>query len=152
MRRKLATFTLLAAVACGDPASPYRDFELKASVSATTLTAGQAILVNVVATNRGSETQRIVSMPCQPAFEVTTSDGTTVEQVLHACLAIATNVDLGPGESFTFVSSWKGDARPGPGEANRNVLEASNLLPSGTYILRGKLGTVYSAPVQLEIK
>jgi hypothetical protein len=130
---RLAILSLVAA--CSSPTSPVH-ISVNTTISVSEIRAGEPVVVTVVARNAGEKAARINVSPCTPSFVVTTQDGAVVGPAEHFCnLSLATR-DLAPGESFTFVGQWTGDARSG------EIKLPPSMLNPGTYTLRGRVISV----------
>lgn len=125
-------FALLAfpLIACSEPTASDRSVEVTLTVDRTVLRAGETASVAVAATNRGTRSVTINSGGCPAAFVVVQPDGTVAVPGLQICTAILSLRELAPGETYVFRHTWRLDAAV-PGETT------SQLLPSGSYVLRG---------------
>jgi hypothetical protein len=139
----LAIATLFAG-ACRSASEPAAVPTVRASVAQSTVTAGQAVLVDVTVTNETSVPMEIFGGP-MAFLEVRDAADRVVAfgrfEVFD--MALRPPLRLGPGETRTDRAPWAGELT---GETRRRA-------PPGTYQLRAAVAVVsasarvYSAPV-----
>ena len=147
MRMRLVMLMLVSA--CASPMS-LPNLSVTTTLSTSEIRAGEPVVVTVVARNAGDKTVRINSSPCTPLFVVMTQDGAVVGPAEHFCALSLMTRDLAPGESFTFVGQWTGDAQSGG-----IITSPPSMLGPGTYTLRGQVlsdvGFIKSESVTIRI-
>lgn len=151
MNFRCQAFAVLALplIACSEPTASNRSVEVTLTVDRTVLRAGETASVAVAATNRGTRSVTINSGGCPAAFVVVEPDGAVAVPGPQICAAIASLHEIAPGETYVIRHTWRLDAAV-PGETT------SRLLPSGSYVLRGRvLGQnlrAESLPVEIRIQ
>jgi len=139
------TFPLIA---CSEPTVSDRSVDVTLTVDRTVLHAGQTASVAVAATNRGTRSVTINSGGCPAAFVVIKPDGTVAVPGPQVCALVLSVRELAPGETYVFQHTWRLDAAV-PGEIT------SQPLPSGSYVLRGRVFGQYlraeSPPIEVRI-
>src|SRR5262245_21231388 len=123
---------LMLASACAGPMSP-PNISVNTTLSTSEIRAGEPVVVTVVARNAGDKTVRINTSPCTALFVVMSQDAVVGPAERFCALSLMTR-DLAPGESFTLVGQWIGDAQSGG-----MIKSPPSILGPGTYTLRGQV-------------
>jgi hypothetical protein len=145
---QMRVLVVLFVAACGRPTAS-SNLNVTTEVSTAEVRRGDSVFVTVTVRNAGESTARINPDPC-PSFVVTTSAGVVVGPAEIACKLSLETKDLAPGESFTIVSRWAGDASAG------TIKSPPDMLSPGTYLVRGRIissdvGFVESQPLSVRI-
>lgn len=136
--RYLAILMLVGA-ACRSATSPGADLDVVTRLSRTAFKAGEPVEVSITVSNRGTAVREINSSTCPDPFVVTLGNGMIVGPADRACTLGFSTRKLNPGESFTYASIWRGDAR--------SVTDQPRQLTPGEYVLRAMV-PVIGGPVE----
>jgi hypothetical protein len=131
---------LLLLIGCADPTSPQDDLYVAASLSSTSIGAGEPMTITVVVKNTGKRSHLLPEFfACFPPFEVTTPAGTAVAPASALCLfggsSMSSMINLEPGGVYSRAFSWHGEGmggEPWPSPAAR-------FLAPGEYRLRPRV-------------
>ncbi len=133
-QRATFSFAFIAIIAaCVHPTTPF-DGDLLATTTVTPaqFRAGDNVSVHVVITNTGRQAHTINGNTCARMFVVESPDGTYVGPWTGVCSAVALNMTLSPGATYSWTQSWTGD---GVGDVEKPV----PFLPPGIYFVRGRM-------------
>jgi len=141
---KLLPFACILSLQTGCSFGDDNALDLTASASSAVLTLGEEVRITVTAVNRGST--RVSwgwgSSTCQLHFVVRLGARDYPAATNRICTADWVEAALNPGESRTEHVDWTGWV----------VRDSAELLPAGTYDIRGAAGKLWkSPPVALEV-
>lgn len=142
--RLLPALFLLSLVACErSPTTPANGLLVTAAVTPAVVRAGQSVSVEIVFTNRGTESRDVAPNQgvCGMPFEVLRTDGTDTNlgQFLYCEGALDEGgFSLEPGARYTIIQQWSTQDWP---------------LATGAYILRGAVHGpgVVNVPVNIQV-
>src|SRR5688500_14937807 len=125
-------FALLLLIGCADPTSPQDDLYVAASLSSTSIRAGDPMTITIVVKNTGKRSHMVSEFnACYPPFEVATTHGSVVAPAPAICLLVGYGPrTLAPGEVYSRAFSWHGDGMGGSRWPSPNV----RFLDAGEYL------------------
>lgn len=143
--RFTAVFALaLVSASCRSDQGPRDLLDVTVQLSSDLLLIPESVTVQVVATNRGTNSMQVSAYTCPAVFGVFDSELQRVGPRSPVCLMVGLPPhDLAPGRSFVYEYAWDGSGRTG-------------VLARGTYHIVGEVagsgGVVVSEAVPIEIK
>jgi hypothetical protein len=146
-------FAVLLLIGCADPTSPQDDLYVAASVSSTSIRAGEPLTITVVVKNTGKRGHVVSELSaCSPPFEVTTTAGTVVAPAYPLCLLVGVSRKLAPGEVYSRTLNWHGEGVSGKAWPSPDV----RFLAAGEYQLRPRIlseaGRITGKPIPIRIE
>lgn len=128
-RASLAISLVALFAACSTAPNAADGFSVVTTVSPAQFRAGDQVSVHVVVRNISYETRTIAGNNCPYAFVVVGADGSIVGPGDQICTAQMETVHLPPQGEYSWTQTWTGGART----------TSPQLLPPGTYVVRGRL-------------
>jgi hypothetical protein len=152
MMRKLLVAAAIVLAGCRDTASPASTVALSAVTSASSIPVRGSVSITLTIYNRGDEAITVPIADCfvRP-FEILDSRGVVVAPLVPEVCALALFAPqvIEAGASFTYTTTWNGEASVGPAD------EIIYLGP-GQYTIRARVLVqentfVYATPIGLTV-